>query len=90
MRLTDVTYANGRMAYRSRHATEPESALPGYLAEADRVLASALAAYPAEELTDETTPFEALRWFVLPSEALRELTGRGSESAPPRTLAATG
>ncbi|MCC6433867.1 MAG: aminotransferase class V-fold PLP-dependent enzyme, partial [Acidimicrobiales bacterium] len=27
MRLVDVTYANGRMEYRSRHSTEPESGL---------------------------------------------------------------
>lgn len=88
MRLTDVTYANGRMAYRSRHATEPEAALPGYLAEADRVLAGALAAYPDEHVAVETTAFEALRWFVLPSEALRELTGGGSASPPAFTLSA--
>lgn len=81
MRLTDVTYANGRMEYRSRHATEPETALPGYLAEADRLLAAALAEYstaPAPCTPETATRFEGLRWFPLPGEAWAELTGRAT------------
>jgi selenocysteine lyase/cysteine desulfurase len=83
MRLADITYANGRMEYRSRHATEPESALAGYLAEADRVLAGALAAYPYEPTPPHASTFESVRWFPLPDEALRELTGR---AAPPQPV----
>jgi selenocysteine lyase/cysteine desulfurase len=90
LRLGDVTYANGRMEYRSRHATEPESALAAYLAEADRVLAAALAAYPAEAVPPATTSFERLRWFALPGEALRELTGRPLEAPPPVPLGSIG
>jgi hypothetical protein len=82
MRLVDVTYANGRMEYRSRHSTEPESALQQYLGDADRIVAQAVAAYPLEALLPVSTSFEALRWFVLPGEVLRELTGRPAE---PRT-----
>ncbi|MEQ1565929.1 MAG: aminotransferase class V-fold PLP-dependent enzyme [Myxococcota bacterium] len=78
MRLTDVSYRNGRMEYRSRHATEPESALDGYLAEADRILAEALAAYPTTDVPEfvGSAEFEALRWFPLPHEIHGELLGR--------------
>ncbi len=67
MRLTDVTYASGRMEYRSRHATEPESALPGHLEEARRTLAAA-GVPPSVEDAPRTDDFEALRWFPLPGE----------------------
>jgi hypothetical protein len=87
MRLTDVTWANGRMEYRSRHATEPESALRGYVADADRILAEAVAAYASGPPPCETaseTGFEGLRWFPLPGEAWAEVTGRPT---PPRRFA---
>jgi len=84
MRLADITYRSGRMEYRSRHATEPESALSGYLDEARRVIAAAVAEYGCAEgpwrdpiddppLNDD---FEALRWFPLPHEVLAELRGQ--------------
>jgi hypothetical protein len=59
-----------------------ESALQQYLGDADRIVAQAVAAYPLEALLPVSTSFEALRWFVLPGEVLRELTGRPAE---PRT-----
>ena len=37
LRLTDVSYQGGKMEYRSRHATEPEWALDGYLTEAQKL-----------------------------------------------------
>jgi selenocysteine lyase/cysteine desulfurase len=79
MRLCDVTYRNGRMEYRSRHATEPESALEGYLADAERILADALAKYPSTTLPEQkgTAEFESLRWFPMPHEVLAELQGVG-------------
>lgn len=68
MRLTDICYRHGRMEYRSRHMTEPEDALVGYLDEARRVFIDAeseLGQLP----TPEPTRFESLRWFPLPHEA---------------------
>ena len=72
MSLHDVDYGSGRMEFRSRHATEPESALHGYLAEARALVARAAQAEvePAEALSEG---FEALRWFPLPAEIADEL-----------------
>ncbi|HTR55996.1 MAG TPA: aminotransferase class V-fold PLP-dependent enzyme [Kofleriaceae bacterium] len=77
MRLAEVSYRTGKMEYRSRHATEPEWALPGYLEEARKIIA----AVPDEVRAlvvdaPATTPdFEELRWFPLPSDVLAELRG---------------
>lgn len=75
-RLTELSYAGGKLSYRVRHATEPESALAGHLDEARRILTA-----PPVDLDprDPIPPpgFELLRWFVLPSEAARELNGSG-------------
>jgi selenocysteine lyase/cysteine desulfurase len=77
MRLAEVSYRTGKMEYRSRHATEPEWALPNYLEEARKIIA----AIPDELRTlavDEpprTPDFEELRWFPLPSDVLAELRG---------------
>ncbi len=87
MRLCDVSYATGRMSVRSRHAIEPESALPTYLAEADRILAAALAEFQGETAAVQVTPYEPLRWFPLPCEVLRELAGGGP---PPPSLVLAG
>ena len=69
MRLTDLRYTSGRMAFRSRRATEPEWALKGYLEEARAILENA---HPetAPTQTDPTLPaeVEAIRWFTLPGE----------------------
>lgn len=80
MRLGDVTYRAGKMEYRSRHATEPEAALAGYLDEARRMIeertAAAVAAPAvAEDETPRTADFESLRWFPLPAEIVAELAG---------------
>ena len=85
MRLADVTYRTGRMEFRSRHATEPESALAGYLDDACRLIAAVGAgAAAAAECTDaeRTTDFEALRWFPLPTEVAAELAGAPAPSKP--------
>ncbi len=86
MRLADVSYRTGKMEYRSRHATEPEWALPGYLDDARRIIAEAVGAYGAApgDLGDPplTDDFEHLRWFALPAEVLAELQGR---AAAPRS-----
>jgi len=74
MRLHDVDYGTGRMEFRSRHATEPASALRHYLEEGRRIL--------AEAGTDDevarpvlSADFEHLRWFPLPDEASTDLQG---------------
>ncbi len=79
-RLADIRYEGGRMRYLTRHLIEPESALGGYLEEADRIFAEAArcAEVPLEELPAE---MEELRWFPLPHEIARELVG----AAGPRT-----
>ncbi|MEZ4225567.1 MAG: aminotransferase class V-fold PLP-dependent enzyme [Polyangiaceae bacterium] len=78
VRLSDLSYRNGKLEYRSRHATEPEWVLAEHLAQAERVFADTVA--HADSLQVEDPPlsadFEALRWFPLPAEVLAELTGR--------------
>jgi len=76
MRLTDLDYDNGRLEYRTRHATETEAVLPSYLDEAKKIAEAA-----AKDVGDAVDPalnsdFEALRWFPLPSEIATELRGR--------------
>ena len=77
LRLGDVDFGSGKMQYRSRHITEPETAFSEYLsAAADHVAAMGeLAA--AGERPDATLPrvpvvldeeLERLRWFPLPGE----------------------
>jgi hypothetical protein len=80
MRLTDLSYRSGKLEFRSRHSTEPEWALAGYLSDAERILAAAMAEFQAappllgEPTLDAT--IERLRWFPLPAEVLCELQGR--------------
>ena len=75
MRLTDVTYRGGRLEYRSRHATEPEWVLPGYLDRAREIMAAAASRSAGRRCAAEPLggDFEQLRWFPLPGEALAEL-----------------
>jgi selenocysteine lyase/cysteine desulfurase len=77
MRLGELSYRTGKLEYRSRHATEPEWALPSYLDEARRIIADAAEEFRTLELTDpvRTPDFEQLRWFPLPSDVLAELRG---------------
>lgn len=78
MRLHDIRYGAGKLEYRSRHATEPEDALHGYLDEAARLVAEIERA-PLEHVPGLTRPvsdgFTELRWFPLPAEAQAELHG---------------
>ena len=79
MGLDDVTYCTGKMEYRSRHVTEPESVLEGYLQEGARILQEA-GAGEAMEPPELSPEFEHLRWFPLPCEVVDELHG---EVKPP-------
>ena len=74
MTLDDVRYTSGKLEYRSRHATEPEWVLPGYVEEARKLMSVAgddLAPREAEPKVSDD--FEELRWFPFPSEAATEL-----------------
>jgi selenocysteine lyase/cysteine desulfurase/CRP-like cAMP-binding protein len=75
--LHDVSFASGTLEFRGLRATEPESALAGYLEEARRFIGELEAAPPGEPLSDPsvTPEFERVRWFPLPGEALAELRG---------------
>jgi selenocysteine lyase/cysteine desulfurase len=77
LRLGEISYRTGKMEYRSRHATEPEWALPGYIDEARQIIAAVAEEFRTLEVTDpvRTADFEELRWFPLPSEVLAEIRG---------------
>jgi len=81
MRLAELSYRTGKLEYRSRHATEPEWALPNYLEEAKKIIAATSEEF--RTLTIEEIPrtddFEELRWFPLPSEVLEELRGNPAD-----------
>jgi selenocysteine lyase/cysteine desulfurase len=73
LRLHALRYdERGRLRFASAHAHTQDSALPGYLDQARRLLA----ARPAPPDGDTPPPpglsedFESLRWFVLPPECL--------------------
>ena len=75
LRLADISYQTGKMSYRARHSTEPESAFGEYLAEARRLAAEMQAATARGEALcsteDRLDPeLEPLRWFPLPGDAL--------------------
>jgi len=86
MRLHDVTYQGGKLEYRSRHATEPEHALMGYLDRAREILdaaAQGAAEVDAPALSDD---FESLRWFPLPAEIVSELRDGEPRAGRPSPL----
>lgn len=88
-RLHDVSYRAGRIEYRSRHATEPEWALPGYLDEAHKTLERRMEALGVPEPESKSTmspDFEALRWFPLPNEIHAELKGKSLARVGPFRL----
>jgi hypothetical protein len=77
MRLQELSYRTGKLQYRSRHATEPEWALQGYLEDARAIFDAAAPVEAAEaeswaRQSSEDGP-ERLRWFSLPAEASEEL-----------------
>lgn len=84
MSLHTVTYRCGRMEYRSRHATEPLSALESYLDEARETFANAASLDTGNLAAPRRPPsegYEKLRWFPLPEEAAWQLRA-ADESAP--------
>ncbi|WP_245735620.1 aminotransferase class V-fold PLP-dependent enzyme [Pedococcus cremeus] len=68
LRLHQVGYdAEGRMTYPREHDTADESALEGYLREAEEVLR---AATPCDGDGSVNSDFDQLRWFELPPASL--------------------
>lgn len=63
--LRDISYEDERVPRSAHRHREPESALAGYLEEAQRILAAPRQAAESIELSAD---FEHLRWFWLPHE----------------------
>ncbi len=80
MGLRGIDYESGRMQYRSRHATEPEAVLAGYLEEArSLMLDTSTRENQPVEVPDLNEDYESLRWFPLPSEIQERLRAESSE-----------
>ena len=88
MGLSDVNYRSGKMEYRSRRATEPESALEIYFEEAQRIFAEAGERHDLQpaEIERQSAGFESLRWFPLPKDIVGELEGLPEPSPAPDLL----
>jgi len=72
LRLDEISYAAGRMQYRARHLTEPETAFSAYLGEARSIAAAQREEGGARPVGPAVLPdeqSERLRWFPLPGEA---------------------
>ncbi len=68
LRLDQVGYdADGELTYPRQHDTAPESALEGYLREAERIFAEAT---PCDGEAEVNADFDHLRWFDLPPASL--------------------
>ncbi len=78
LRLHDLRYRNGHLAFRSRRSTEPEWALEEYIKDAEQVFAEAAVLHHTPMEPELTADFQALRWFQLPAEAFAELCGATS------------
>ncbi|HLO36330.1 MAG TPA: aminotransferase class V-fold PLP-dependent enzyme, partial [Candidatus Deferrimicrobium sp.] len=71
--LRDVRYEEGSMRYAAHRHRAPDSALPGYLDEARRIIAGPRRSGDAGASLAVGPDFEKLRWFWLPEEIEREL-----------------
>ena len=82
--MKDITYTKGKLEYRSRHFTEPESALVSYLEEAERIFKNAAQAHQGIRMEPPllSPDFEHLRWFPLPHEVLTALDNTDQEANP--------
>jgi selenocysteine lyase/cysteine desulfurase len=89
LRLDALRYdEQGRLRYPSVHARARDTALPGYLEEARRLLATRQAPPEADprDLAGLSADFEALRWFVLPPDCLTDLDPAASPVPEVRDL----
>ena len=73
MRLTDVSYARGGMAFPHTHSVSSQAAYASYLAEARALAASISPPSDIEPQRRFSEQFEHLRWFPTPDEAADEL-----------------
>ena len=73
--LHDLSYPEGLLSYRRQHATDPETALQGYLTEALKISDEMSTTIADMEVEDPllSTEAENLRWFPLPGEIKRQL-----------------
>jgi selenocysteine lyase/cysteine desulfurase len=76
MRLDSLSYRTGSLEFRSRHATEPEWAVNGYLTEVKSLITEAVDGFQGQSLPTQSLPkhVESLRWFPLPHEVLERLS----------------
>jgi selenocysteine lyase/cysteine desulfurase len=85
LRLHQVGYdGEGRLRSPVTHVRAPESALPGYLNEARRLLAAAGPGPGDEPPPGVSADFEALRWFELPAACMPAEGGVSPEAAASR------
>jgi len=69
LRLSDLSYARGKLEYPASHTHVPEAALPGYMAEAQRILDDlSVEQPPSPSKLTVSAHFEKLRWFPLPAD----------------------
>jgi selenocysteine lyase/cysteine desulfurase len=72
--LHNLSYKGGNLRWRSRMATEPDSALSRYLEEAESILSSASRQFRHDMFTEQNSnvseTFDKVRWFDLPSVCL--------------------
>ena len=86
--LKDLQYPEGRPAILTRHATEPDDALDGYLEHARRILGTERGTESTADASRTTTPRldgdeeERLRWFPLPGDSASAGEGDDGPSAP--------
>ena len=83
IRLADLDYSNGALSYESDRMVAPESAIAGYLDAARPHMTALVDECRRGERSVPVTPppssdFEALRWFPLPEEAFKRITGIGT------------
>ncbi|HKI99897.1 MAG TPA: aminotransferase class V-fold PLP-dependent enzyme [bacterium] len=85
--LSDLSLEGGAPTYPRPGATAPESALAGYLVQADAI-ATAAAGRPRDFAADaQLAPaHEPLRWFPLPAQAWAALQGQADAMTAPTVL----
>lgn len=77
-RLTDMSYLSGRPNHPARRSRAPESVLPSYLEEAERLAGRRRAKPGGNALAEDAalpSEFAHLRWFPLPREIEADLAG---------------
>jgi selenocysteine lyase/cysteine desulfurase/CRP-like cAMP-binding protein len=82
MRLSELSYASGKLEYPSRHVQLPESVLETQLEAATRILANGQrrdVVEPRTWVASREGQYERLRWFAMPEEVAHDLQQAGPE-----------